>query len=949
MKKIFLPKFSAMVIFLSGFSGIIYSPFNSAGQIIINSNNMPQQGKTYYAAKDTTITSAGTAGANQNWDFSGWLNQGTDTNSFDNPSNLQGFSSFPNSNLGLITSGANLFLNNNSNSLDILGFYGDFGGGPAPVLFTPSEKFISFPSTYQTTFSGTTMYKIEFPYTQQPPIDSIRVISNIVYSSEIDGWGMITTPAFQNVSSLRQKVTEYKTDSTFVHMFGSWNPAGSPTTDTTITFRWWSDTKEFPLAEIEADGNGMVTKGTYQIPTPAQAQISFSANPTSGCAPLTVTFTNNSSGASYYQWNFGDGGSYFGLDTSHTFNAGGNYWISLSAYDANFNFVGNAYEIIFVGGSSGFFEMASDSVCPGDKVNFKGQDGAFNYDWAFGDGSTESGQQWAEHTYTNVGNYTVSLVVSTSCGVDTIYQNLFVGSNVVPDSGFGIWPNEVCPNQPVNLYSSAVGNNYQWNFGDGNSGNGQNTMHGYPNIGNYTITCNVTNSCGNSSSGSGMVSVTANAPFQQGIGLYNWPQTACPGTEIFINGPNGMASYIWNYGDGTPLDTTAANEVTHSFSGAGMFNVSVAITNYCGKDTTLSTMINIDNNVPFSGMIDLNVNPSPACPGSNIYFEAWSSDAKTFLWNFGDGDSSTFESAGHSYPTVGSYNATLTMTNQCGNDTVISFVVDVNNNVIPNPSDYGYGVAVDTACSGDSILFYIQPAGSGTYLWNFGDGTSTTTSYLFTDGGFSIDIAPHVYATNGTFKVLFTLTNQCNKSFTDSFMVTIGGNVPVDGDFWSNGGMICQGDSVKFNALGGANYIWNYGDGSPADTTFGTITDAFHAYLYSGDYPVSVKITNSCGNNAIYSDTVTIDSCAVGIIQNSITNLDFDVFPNPNSGEFTVKFTHEPSKAGLEVYNLLGEKVFNSPLLTNKNNFDLSMLGNGIYLIKISEGNNFRFKKIIKE
>lgn len=942
---------SAQLPFLTGIAILLFeiAAVTSSAQITITSADMPVAGNVYFMAEDTNVAVTGAAGASQQWDFSGWQNHGIDTNYFADPSTLAGYSSFPSSNLGVTDGASNIFLNNSSSSLDILGFYTDFGSGPAALPFTPAQKFISFPSNYQTAYNGTSRYELAIAY-PQPPVDSVKIISNISYSSEMDAWGTLTTPSYSGISCLRQKYTEIKTDSTFLYMFGSWSPSGAPTIDTTITYRWWSNSEEFPVAEIQTDGSGNVTSANYLTSPPPQAQISFTATPTSGCAPMEVTFTNTSSGAVYYQWYFGDGNSYTGVDTSHIYTAGGNYWVVLAAYDGNFNYLGDFYTVIYVGGSAGYFEMTADSACPGDMVNFKGQD-ALDYAWNFGDGATASGDQYVSHAYAAPGTYSVSLIVTTACGDDTIVQDIAVGANVTPDNGFYMWPTEICPGQPVNLYSYPVGNNYQWNFGDGTSGSGQSTTHSYPNTGNYTITCIVTNSCGNSSTSTSSISVVPNAQFPSDIGVYHWPQPACPGTEVFFNAPSDMESYIWNFGDGSPADTSSDNEVPHDFSTAGTYTVSVTITNYCGNDTTLSATVVIGNNVPFNGWFDMNIMPSPACPGSTVSFQAWSNDAVSYSWDFGDGASSGYQSASHIYPNAGMYNASLTMANSCGNDTTIIFAVNINNNVFPDPDNYDYGVATDTACSGDSVLFYIAPAGSGSYLWNFGDGTSDTTSYLFTDGGSSVDIAPHVFSGNGIFNVTFTLTNQCGNSFTDTFSVTIGSNVQVDGDLWVNGEEFCQGDTVKFNALGGASYVWNFGDGSPGLTTAGVITEAFHSYSFSGDYPVSVNITNSCGNSAVYNDIITIDSCNVSVQDISAADgAQLYVYPNPGNGKFRILAADAELKAGkITVYNVPGEIVYSASALPLSAEIDLSAQPGGIYFILLHAGEKTYYSKLIIE
>ncbi len=248
------------------FSSLVISALSINAQITINTGDMPVAGQTYISANDSTVSSFGTSGTNQTWNFSGWANQSNDTSHFVTPSTVAGFSSFPTATLATPSGGGNGFMRNSSGSFDILGFYANFGFGPTAITFSPVQKFITFPSNYLTSFNGTSKYVLQFN-PNQPGLDSMRIKSSNIYTSTIDAWGMLTTPAFTNLSSLRQKYTEIRRDSTFLKPTGqAWilspsNP--NPTVDTTITYRWWSNTKKYPVVEITTDGNNVISKGTY--------------------------------------------------------------------------------------------------------------------------------------------------------------------------------------------------------------------------------------------------------------------------------------------------------------------------------------------------------------------------------------------------------------------------------------------------------------------------------------------------------------------------------------------------------------------------------------------------------------------------------------------------------------------------------------------------------------
>ncbi|MCE9537820.1 MAG: T9SS type A sorting domain-containing protein [Bacteroidetes bacterium] len=254
-------------------SSLVISALSVNAQIQINTGDMPVAGKTFVMANDTTITSYGSAGTNQSWNFASWANQSTDTTAFSTPSSVAGSSFFPTATLGVGAGDMTSFMKNASSQIDILGFYGDFGFGPMAVQFTPAQKFLSFPSNYMTNYSGTSKYELKF-YLGQPGFDSMKVKASINYTSSIDAWGTLTTPVNSNLSTLRQKYIEITTDSIFLLPTGQpWmlNPSApgdpNPRKDTTNSYRWWSNVEKFPVAEVITDGNNVVTNAGYLLST----------------------------------------------------------------------------------------------------------------------------------------------------------------------------------------------------------------------------------------------------------------------------------------------------------------------------------------------------------------------------------------------------------------------------------------------------------------------------------------------------------------------------------------------------------------------------------------------------------------------------------------------------------------------------------------------------------
>ena len=262
--------------------------------------------------------------------------------------------------------------------------------------------------------------------------------------------------------------------------------------------------------------NRLTINGSIEVvlaPPPAPV-AGFTGTPTNGVAPMTVTFTNLSSNATNYVWNFGDGNMLItgsNTNVTDTYTNAGNYTVILTAYGpGGLSAQTNTTYIVVTNPPpvAGFSGTPTNGVAPMTVAFTNSSSNGTNYFWDFGDGNTFSAgsNTTVTNTYTNAGIYTVILTAYGAGGAGALTNTAYiVVTNPPPVAGFGGAPPNLFVTQTVTFTDASTGSitNWVWNFGDGNAVTNTSlasVMHAYSAAGTYTVSLTVTGPGGSGNS-----------------------------------------------------------------------------------------------------------------------------------------------------------------------------------------------------------------------------------------------------------------------------------------------------------------------------------------------------------------------------------------------------------------------------------------------------------------
>jgi gliding motility-associated-like protein len=624
----------------------------------------------------------------------------------------------------------------------------------------------------------------------------------------------------------------------------------------------------------------LLVTGTY-----AQTAAFTIDNP-SGCAPLSVNFTDASSGGTIVSrtWDLGSGPI---TNTDPTvganFNTPGTYTIQLTVSFSNGTTQTQQQTVTVHPKPVANFTADNLIGCATLPVQFTDASTTAtgiitSWNWSFGAGSAST--QNPSYSFSTNGQYTVSLFVENNwgCRSDAETRPNYITVHNRPTAAFALNTDASCtlPYTPV-FNNTTTGNGtltYQWNFGNGETSADEEPVYAYTTPGVYTITLTATNGANcnsNTASRTVYVGKPATTPVLTG------PANLCVNTSGYFSFPgvspsNWIQSVSWDFDNGTVLN--GSNGIYYTYPSPGTYNVTATIRYRSGCEDIISTPVTV------SPRPDITVTalPSAACQlPLTTTFTANATPVNpnySYNWDFGDGTSQSgtgLTTIWHSYTGAGTYTVTVTVTDPdnpntaCNSRTTTAIV----RAAIPAIDIYSY--APQTGCKPLLTIFnsylnnLVTPATGIQYTWNFGDGS---LEYVVTANSLSSN-ASHLYTTAGSFTVRVTARTPEGCTTYDEVVVSVtdecppgnGGGGGGGGGFGNNGGSCANRLAYDFTANtvpGTTVYSWNFGD--PASGAANEITgnNPTITHIFSGPNTYTITLTREVTATGVLVSTTRV-------------------------------------------------------------------------------------------
>ena len=495
---------------------------------------------------------------------------------------------------------------------------------------------------------------------------------------------------------------------------------------------------------------------------------------------------------------------------------------------------------------------------------------AIQYFWNFGNGITSNLIQpgtviFNSSPFFNDTVYRITLKAYNGCDTTVWTDSVKIRSN--PRARFGVDTTFGCSPFTVQINNTSPGgpNTYYWDFGNGDkdttntNGIFNYTYHTGNTVDTFKIRLIAENQCRRDTQTIN-VRVAPNS-IRPLINVSSSQLFGCaPHTVTFNNNTSGATGYTWNFGDNTPTIVTNNNQnsVVHTFTGAGVFTITIDITNGC-SDTTVFRQVTVYAKPAAS----FTTNAAFYCAGDTVRVVNTSSNATNYQWFWRDGSNSSGINPVHVYTQGGNYSIFLQAerTNSSGlvcYDTIVRPVTILAKPVVTVQSNIN---AIN--CAPFGLVVSAPGIINENVSWYFYDST-VTPSIIVTTG---IN-AQYSFNKPGTFYVKMIAVNAagCKDSTIISF--TVRGKAVAS--FEPGNLAVCTRDTTvayvntsTYNGTDPINYKWSVDNVLlSANGNFTHRFTVLPAALLPKVFDVSLIVSNTVGCSDTASATLQMNPLA---------------------------------------------------------------------------------------
>jgi PKD repeat protein len=564
---------------------------------------------------------------------------------------------------------------------------------------------------------------------------------------------------------------------------------------------------------------------------------------------IRVNFTSNQTdvfGATYYHWDFGNGGSSIQPNAYAIYNKPGTYIVNFTVGNSCNQFNSTRKTITIIERPIANFDYSPKYGTFPLQVQFTDHttDSPNQWEWDFGDGSPTVTDRNPVHTYALPGTYLITQVVRNTT-VYPIWTNTMYKSIVLTE-GFNasFTSNKTRGVSPLTVQFTDTSQpsswitNWSWDFGDQGKSTQKNPVHTFFGPGNYVVNLTVWNTT-TGAMGSAESTIEVVEPiYTDFMPNRTVRMNASVGVQFTDLSIGNISEWHWDFGDGNWSDE---QNPVHIFPEFKEYLVNLTTYNWYYEDiSSVSYTLNVtEMRAPVA---DFTAEPTTVNTQDMVYFTSHvqGPDIESYYWDFGDGQTSNGTNPSHQYQLPGKYDVSLRVTNPFGEDTAKKLQYISVRGLIPSFMTVPAGWAVVNT----PVTFIDNSKGAPVqWHWDFGDGTLDNPP---------TNITTHTYTNTGTYTVNLTVTNWQPITASTSQQITIVNKTVPQGVDFEVPDLQYSGKApfdVQFEdrtpaQSGVIEWFWEFGDGSNSFEQAPT-----HRYEKPGQYTVTLTVRNENGTN----------------------------------------------------------------------------------------------------